>query len=160
MGYHVVDPADVDPAPDRPSEMRYVSEAVGMENMGLRVYDVAPGEEIPVSGLHYHDRQEEVFYVVEGRLAVETPDRTYHAEAGQFLRRRAREPPPGAQRRGGRHDGPRRRGAGGQRRPRLRRLTASAGAADRSRGRRAPAGRSGAADTVKTVSVRREPQYA
>lgn len=85
MGYHVVDPADLDPEPNRPSEMRYVSKAAGMENMGLRVYDVAPGEDIPLSGLHYHDQQEEAFYVVEGELGVETPERTYHVEDGQFF---------------------------------------------------------------------------
>jgi len=85
MGYHVVDPDTLDSEPNRPSTMRYVSEAVGMENMGLRVYDVAPGEEIPVSGLHYHDEQEEVFYVVDGTLSVETPERTYQVETGQFF---------------------------------------------------------------------------
>lgn len=85
MGYHVIDPADLDPVPDRPSEMRYVSEAAGMERLGLRRYDVEPGEEIPLSGLHYHDEQEEVFYVVEGELRVETPDREYVVERGQFF---------------------------------------------------------------------------
>lgn len=35
MGYHVIDPDDLDPVPDRPSEMRYASEAVGMNEMGL-----------------------------------------------------------------------------------------------------------------------------
>lgn len=85
MGYHVIDPADLDPVPDRPSEMRYVSEAAGMGNLGLRRYDVEPGEEIPLSGLHYHDEQEEVFHVVEGQLRVETPDREYVVEREQFF---------------------------------------------------------------------------
>lgn len=85
MGYHVVDPDDLDSKPDRPSEMRYVSEAAGMDRMGLRVYSVDPGEEIPLSGMHYHDEQEEVFYVIEGELAVETPDETYRVDAGQFF---------------------------------------------------------------------------
>jgi len=85
MGYHVIDPDDLDPVPDRPSDMRYISEAVGMENFGLRIYDVEPGEEIPLSGLHYHDEQEEAFYVVEGELRIETPDREYVVEAGQFF---------------------------------------------------------------------------
>ncbi|OVE86402.1 cupin domain-containing protein [Natronolimnobius baerhuensis] len=85
MGYHVIDPADLEPEPDRPSEMRYISEAAGMERMGLRLYRVEPGEEIPLSGLHYHDEQEEVFYVLEGTLSVETPTKTYHVERGQFF---------------------------------------------------------------------------
>jgi uncharacterized cupin superfamily protein len=85
MGYHVIDPADLDPEPDRPSAMRYVSEAADLDNLGLRVYDVAPGEEIPLSGLHYHDEQEEVFYVLEGTLSVETPDREYTVASGRFF---------------------------------------------------------------------------
>ncbi|MFB6308417.1 MAG: cupin domain-containing protein [Haloarculaceae archaeon] len=85
MGYHVIDPNDLTPEPDRPSEMRYVSEAAGMDNLGLRIYSVEPGEDIPLSGLHYHDTQEEAFYVAEGELAVETPDRVYRVEQGQFF---------------------------------------------------------------------------
>jgi mannose-6-phosphate isomerase-like protein (cupin superfamily) len=85
MGHHVVDPADLEPVPGRPSEMRYVSEAVGMEHMGVRRYRVEPGEQIPLSGLHYHDEQEEAFYVVSGTLTVETPDREYVVEADRFF---------------------------------------------------------------------------
>ncbi|WP_459194696.1 cupin domain-containing protein [Halosimplex sp. J119] len=85
MGYHVVDPDGLDPEPDRPSEMRYVSEAADLDNLGLRTYRVEPGEEIPLSGLHYHDTQEEAFYVIDGTLAVETPEETYRVETGQFF---------------------------------------------------------------------------
>jgi len=85
MGYHVVDPADLDPEPDRPSEMKYVSEAADLDHLGLRTYRVEPGESIPLSGLHYHDEQEEVFYVLDGVLSVETPDRTYAVDPGQFF---------------------------------------------------------------------------
>ena len=85
MGYHVIDPDEIEPTPDRPSEMRYISEAAGMEEMGLRLYRVAPGEEIPISGMHYHDQQEEVFYVVEGELRVETPDREYAVDRGELF---------------------------------------------------------------------------
>jgi len=85
MGYHVVDPDELTPEPDRPSDMFYVSEAAGLENLGLRTYDVEPGEDVPLSGLHYHDEQEEVFYVIEGELAVETPERTYAIPEGQFF---------------------------------------------------------------------------
>jgi len=85
MGYHVVAPDDIEPTPDRPSETRYISEALDMENIGLRVYRVEPGEEIPLSGLHYHGEQEEVFHVVAGELHVETPGTTYRVAAGQFF---------------------------------------------------------------------------
>lgn len=85
MGYHVVDPDDVEPMPDRPSKARDIAGAVGLENVGLRLYEVAPGEDVPAGGLHYHDRQEEGFFVASGELRVETPDREYVVERGQFF---------------------------------------------------------------------------
>jgi uncharacterized cupin superfamily protein len=85
MGYHVVDPDELAPEPDRPSEMRYVSEAAGMERLGLRTYTVDPGEGIPLSCMHYHDEQEEAFYVISGTLSVETPEETYRVETDQFF---------------------------------------------------------------------------
>ncbi len=85
MGYHVIDPDELPVEPDRPCEMHSVSEAAGMDTMGLRTYRVEPGEEIPLSGMHYHDEQEEVFYVVDGTLAVETPDETYQVPRGRFF---------------------------------------------------------------------------
>ncbi|WP_436348534.1 cupin domain-containing protein [Natronorubrum sp. FCH18a] len=85
MGYHVVDPNSIDPIPDRPSEARSVSGEVGLKNLGMKLYTVAPGEDIPIGGLHYHDEQEEVFYVVNGEIRVETPDREYVVERNQFF---------------------------------------------------------------------------
>ncbi|ESP89601.1 cupin domain-containing protein [Candidatus Halobonum tyrrellensis] len=84
MGYRVVDPADVDPAPDRPCELRRVGEAAGLERMAVNRFRARPGEEIPLA-YHYHDEQEELFYVVAGTLAVETPDRTYEVSEGSLF---------------------------------------------------------------------------
>lgn len=76
MGYHVVDSADVDPAPDRPCELRPVGKAAGLERMAVNRYRAAPGEDVPL-GYHSHGEQEELFYVVSGTLAVETPEGTF-----------------------------------------------------------------------------------
>lgn len=73
MGYHVIDVADLPVTPDRPSERRSISEAADLENLGIHEFRVAPGEMVPQM-YHYHDEQEEAFYVLEGELAVETPD--------------------------------------------------------------------------------------
>lgn len=85
MSYHHLDPDDIQPMADRPSETRDVAGAAGLETLGLRRYRVEPGEDVPLTGLHYHDRQEEAFYVVEGELRVETPDREYVLQEGQFF---------------------------------------------------------------------------
>ena len=85
MGYHVVDPDEVELMRDSPSETYSISDAIGLENMGLRVYTVDPGEDIPYAGLHYHDEQEEVFFVVLGELRVETPEQMFQIPQGQFF---------------------------------------------------------------------------
>ncbi|WP_135821639.1 cupin domain-containing protein [Halostella litorea] len=76
MGYHHVALNEVDPTPDRPCVRRSISEAAGLENVAVNVYEPAPGEAIPLA-YHVHDEQEEVFYVVSGELSVETPEGTY-----------------------------------------------------------------------------------
>ena len=88
MGYHLIDPDELDQWDDRPTDVRSLSVAAGYDYqdspLGLRVYELAPGEQ---SGLryHYHDEQVEVFYVLEGTLHVDTPDDTYVVEADQAL---------------------------------------------------------------------------
>lgn len=82
MGYHHVDPATLDPAPDRPSTKRSISDACGLEQFAAHVYEAAPGEEIPLA-YHYHDEQEELFYVTEGELHVETPEAEFVVGAGE-----------------------------------------------------------------------------
>lgn len=85
MGYHVVTPEDIEPTPGRPSETRDIREALGLSHLGLRTYNVEPGEDIPYSGMHYHETQEEVFYVIDGTLSVETPDEVYEVETGELF---------------------------------------------------------------------------
>lgn len=85
MSYHVIDPDDVPPTEGRPSDTWKVSKAAGMQNMGVRLYSVRPGEDIPYPGMHYHDEQEEGFYVAEGELRIETPDTEYTIDQGEFF---------------------------------------------------------------------------
>jgi mannose-6-phosphate isomerase-like protein (cupin superfamily) len=88
MGYHLVDPDDLDQWDDRPTDVRSLSVAAGYDyqdsKLGARVYELAPGEQ---SGLayHSHDEQVELFFVLEGTLHVETPEKEYVVETGQAL---------------------------------------------------------------------------
>jgi quercetin dioxygenase-like cupin family protein len=84
MGYHVVDPADLDPVPDRPCELRRVSAAADLSRMAVNLFRADPGEQLPLA-YHYHDEQEELFYVAAGTLAVETPGETYEVPRGSFF---------------------------------------------------------------------------
>jgi len=84
VSYHVIDPDDLDPMPDRDADAFSVSDAADLETLGMRLYVAAPGQMIPLA-FHYHDEQEEAFYVVAGTLHVETPDRVYAVDPGQVF---------------------------------------------------------------------------
>ncbi|MFC4551830.1 MULTISPECIES: cupin domain-containing protein [Halorussus] len=84
MGYHVIDPESVEPTSDRPCVQRAVGDEAGLENVAVNLYEVAPGEQIPLA-YHYHDDQEEVFHVLAGDLHVETPEEEYVVPEGHVF---------------------------------------------------------------------------
>jgi len=84
MGYRVVDVDSVDPEPDRPCECRKLSDPGGLDAVAVNRFHAAPGEQLPLA-YHVHERQEEAFYVLDGTLTVETPERTYTVAAGDLF---------------------------------------------------------------------------
>jgi mannose-6-phosphate isomerase-like protein (cupin superfamily) len=84
MGYHVVDPANLDPAEDYPCDRRSIADAAGLSTVAAAVYELEPGDELARS-YHYHEQREELFYVLEGTLAVETPDWEYEVPVGSVF---------------------------------------------------------------------------
>ena len=88
MGYHLVDPAELDQWDDRPADVRSLSVAAGYDyrdsKLGLRVYELEPGDQSAL-GYHYHDEQVEAFYVLDGTLHVETPEDEFVVEKDQAL---------------------------------------------------------------------------
>ena len=91
MGYRTVDPADVEPVDDRPCELRRLGEAGGVETMAINRFVAAPGEQIPLA-YHFHEEQQEAFYVLSGTLAVETPDGTETVGTEQLFVADAKSP--------------------------------------------------------------------
>ncbi len=76
MGYQTVDATGVDPEPDRPCELRRLSDAASLKQMAVNRFEAQPGEQLPLA-YHYHDQQEEAFYVLSGTLHVETPEQEF-----------------------------------------------------------------------------------
>jgi mannose-6-phosphate isomerase-like protein (cupin superfamily) len=102
MGYELLDTEGIAPLSDRAVDCVEISDHFvpppgddatevtpptahrGPEQIGLRVYHADPGQGLGSSDhMHYHEEQEETFYVVDGCLHVETPDREYTVAAGQ-----------------------------------------------------------------------------
>ncbi|MBP1987552.1 cupin domain-containing protein [Halolamina salifodinae] len=84
MGYRTVGTDEMEPAPDRPCELRRLTEAAGLEHVALNRYSADPGEELPLT-YHYHEEQEEAFFVIAGEIEVETPERTFELGADELF---------------------------------------------------------------------------
>lgn len=84
MGYRVVETDSVAPEPDRPCECRKLSGPGELTDMAINRFRAASGEQIPLA-YHYHETQQEAFYVLDGTLSVETPDETYEVDADDLF---------------------------------------------------------------------------
>lgn len=84
MTYRTVALDDLPNAPAPAREKKEVDEAVGATAFGMNVYVADPGEELPW-GYHEHPSHEEVFLVLAGELAVDTPDGEYRVEADEVF---------------------------------------------------------------------------
>jgi mannose-6-phosphate isomerase-like protein (cupin superfamily) len=82
MTYRKVALSELPNAPAPAREKKEVDEAVGATAFGMNVYVADPGEELPW-GYHEHPNHEEVFLVVAGELAVETPEAEYRVGADE-----------------------------------------------------------------------------
>lgn len=91
MGYRVIDPDDVDAPEERPCEYRSLTEPAGLSNVAVNVFRADPGEQVPLA-YHYHETQEEAFYVLSGTLFVETPDETFEISEGELFATESESP--------------------------------------------------------------------
>jgi quercetin dioxygenase-like cupin family protein len=91
MEYRVLQPAALDPTADHPCDRRSLTEAMELETLAAAVYELDPGEQLP-RHYHYHESREELFYVLDGELRVETPDGEYTAAAGEVFVARPKSP--------------------------------------------------------------------
>jgi mannose-6-phosphate isomerase-like protein (cupin superfamily) len=80
--YRKVAVGDVSNTPNPTRVKREVDEALDVSTFGFNYYVADPGEQVPW-GRHRHPDHEEVFYVLEGVLHVETPDQDFTVEADE-----------------------------------------------------------------------------
>lgn len=84
MGYQVVEGRAVSPAEGRPCELRRLTAGTDLSTLAVNRYRAEPGEQLPLT-YHYHDTQEEAFFVLSGTLAVETPEGVHSVESGSLF---------------------------------------------------------------------------
>lgn len=82
--YHCIDPQTLDTSPDHPCDRRSISEQANLSVLAAAMYELAPGEQLPLS-YHYHEQREELFCVQSGSLHVETPESVFVLEADEVF---------------------------------------------------------------------------
>ena len=75
----------VDRVPSAASVRRPIADALGAENVAINYYELAPGDSFAF-GYHYHEAQEELFYVLSGTATFETEDGDVEVAAGEVVR--------------------------------------------------------------------------
>ena len=62
---------------------RTLSDAVGLERIGIHLVRLPPGMES--TQFHYHDRDEEFIYILSGRGIADIGEATFEVSAGDFM---------------------------------------------------------------------------
>ncbi|WP_227356467.1 cupin domain-containing protein [Haladaptatus salinisoli] len=85
-GYEHRSLRELDANPDKPGRRWEVSPQLGIEDYNFNVAVLEPGERLSQNAYHYHDEQEEFYYVVDGRCRVEVEDGSFDAETDDVVR--------------------------------------------------------------------------
>ncbi|WP_458189013.1 cupin domain-containing protein [Haladaptatus sp. NG-WS-4] len=72
--------------PDKPGRRWEVSPQLGLDDYNFNVAVLEPGERLSQNAYHYHDDQEEFFYIVNGRCRVEVEDGAFDAATDDVVR--------------------------------------------------------------------------
>lgn len=83
MGYNVIDSKSIDPRDGLSGDHYYLDDAVDLQRLSVQLVEADPGESF--APYHSHRESEEVFYVLDGRLHVETPEEEYLVAAGEWF---------------------------------------------------------------------------
>ncbi|MBZ6496386.1 cupin domain-containing protein [Natrinema longum] len=83
MGYTVIDATAVEPRDGLSGDHYYLDDAVDLDRLSIQLVEADPGESF--APYHSHRESEEVFYVLDGHLHVETPDEEYVVAAGEWF---------------------------------------------------------------------------
>ena len=76
---------EVDRVPSPASVRRPLADALGAKDVAINYYELAPGDSFAF-GYHYHEEQEELFYVLSGTATFETEDGDVEVDAGEAVR--------------------------------------------------------------------------
>lgn len=73
-GWKHISLTDVERNPDKPGKRWELSSDLAVDAFNFNVAILDPDEHLSQNHFHYHENQQEMFYLVEGTCRVETPD--------------------------------------------------------------------------------------
>ncbi len=76
---------ELDNEPRVADVQKHATEPLGLSDMALNYYELAPGESFS-GGMHTHMDQEEVFYVIDGTATFQTPEDDYEVGPDEVVR--------------------------------------------------------------------------
>jgi mannose-6-phosphate isomerase-like protein (cupin superfamily) len=86
MGYETASPADVESImAEEDGGMWFLKDALDTERLGFTVLELEPGRE-GMEHDHTDDGQEEIYYVIDGKVTVELGEETVTLSANEAVR--------------------------------------------------------------------------
>lgn len=81
--HHAVD--DYETNPDKPGRRWELSPQLGIDDYNFNVAVLERGEPLSQNGYHYHENQQEFFYVIDGRCQVEVEDGAFRLREDEIV---------------------------------------------------------------------------
>jgi mannose-6-phosphate isomerase-like protein (cupin superfamily) len=85
-GYDHRSITELDVNPAKPGRRWELSPQLGIADYNFNVAVLEPGERLSQNAYHYHENQEEFYYVVDGRCRVEVEDEFFDAVTDDAVR--------------------------------------------------------------------------
>lgn len=82
--HHAID--DFETNPEKPGRRWELSPQLGIDDYNFNVAVLERGEPLSQNGYHYHENQQEFFYVVDGRCQVEVENGAFRLREDEIVR--------------------------------------------------------------------------
>ncbi|MFB6149999.1 MAG: cupin domain-containing protein [Halobacteriales archaeon] len=75
--------AELETNPEKPTQRWEISPQLELSGYNFNVAIIEPGERLSQNAYHYHENQEEFFYIIEGRCRAEVADGAFDLESDE-----------------------------------------------------------------------------
>lgn len=84
-GYERAALSDIEANPEKPSQRWEISPQLGIQGYNFNVAVLEPSERLSQTAFHYHENQEEFFYVIDGECRVETENESFNLSRDEMV---------------------------------------------------------------------------